>query len=277
MRCASTRVLPDPAPATMSSGVPSWTTAARCCGLSPSSRRSSAPAAPVPVGLRLVLPVALSRLRVAGRWTVGEGGHRGPESRRRGRPYDRGRARDTRRRRRRRDPPARARAGRHRAPRRRRLRRERDDRGVDPRGHRRSRTRSSRTATPAASTRTSRATRSRRSAQAEQTAAAKAVGVDDVRFLGYTDGELVVSLDLRRDITPGDPRGTAAAAALPVAGAQLGPAARLAPGPHGCRRGDGPGRVPGRAQPVRAPHAAPRRGPGRLDRATTCGSWAARG
>jgi LmbE family N-acetylglucosaminyl deacetylase len=37
--------------------------------------------------------------------------------------------------------------------------------------------------------------------QAEQTAAAKAVGVDDVRFLGYTDGELVVSLDLRRDIS----------------------------------------------------------------------------
>jgi LmbE family N-acetylglucosaminyl deacetylase len=37
--------------------------------------------------------------------------------------------------------------------------------------------------------------------QAEQRAAAKAVGVDDVRFLGYTDGELVVTLDLRRDIS----------------------------------------------------------------------------
>jgi LmbE family N-acetylglucosaminyl deacetylase len=37
--------------------------------------------------------------------------------------------------------------------------------------------------------------------RAEQTAAAKAVGVDDVRFLGYTDGELVVSLELRRDIS----------------------------------------------------------------------------
>ena len=37
--------------------------------------------------------------------------------------------------------------------------------------------------------------------QAEQCAAAKAVGVDDVRFLGYTDGELMVSLDLRRDIS----------------------------------------------------------------------------
>ncbi|MFI5101362.1 MAG: PIG-L deacetylase family protein [Actinomycetes bacterium] len=37
--------------------------------------------------------------------------------------------------------------------------------------------------------------------QAEQRAAAKTVGVDDVRFLGYTDGELVVSLGLRRDIS----------------------------------------------------------------------------
>ncbi len=37
--------------------------------------------------------------------------------------------------------------------------------------------------------------------QAEQRAAAKAVGVDDVRFLGYVDGELTVSHDLRRDIS----------------------------------------------------------------------------
>ncbi|MBB4914089.1 PIG-L deacetylase family protein [Streptosporangium saharense] len=34
----------------------------------------------------------------------------------------------------------------------------------------------------------------------EQTAAAKAVGVTDVRFLGYPDGTVVQSLDLRRDI-----------------------------------------------------------------------------
>src|SRR5579875_2058720 len=38
MRWVSTRVLPDPAPATMSSGPPWCTTAARCCGLSPASR-----------------------------------------------------------------------------------------------------------------------------------------------------------------------------------------------------------------------------------------------
>ncbi|MDR8408681.1 PIG-L family deacetylase [Nonomuraea sp. 3-1Str] len=36
--------------------------------------------------------------------------------------------------------------------------------------------------------------------RAEQTAAAKAVGVTDVRFLGYSDGTVVPSLDLRRDI-----------------------------------------------------------------------------
>ncbi len=35
----------------------------------------------------------------------------------------------------------------------------------------------------------------------EQVAAARAVGVDDVRFLGYRDGELTVTHDLRRDIT----------------------------------------------------------------------------
>jgi len=37
--------------------------------------------------------------------------------------------------------------------------------------------------------------------RAEQTAAAAIVGVTDVRFLGYRDGELTVSHDLRRDIS----------------------------------------------------------------------------
>ncbi len=37
--------------------------------------------------------------------------------------------------------------------------------------------------------------------RAEQEAAAKAVGVSDVRFLGYTDGELTVTHELRRDIS----------------------------------------------------------------------------
>ncbi len=37
--------------------------------------------------------------------------------------------------------------------------------------------------------------------RAEQTAAAKVVGVDDVVFLGYPDGRLQPTLDLRRDIS----------------------------------------------------------------------------
>ena len=37
--------------------------------------------------------------------------------------------------------------------------------------------------------------------QAEQRAAAEEVGVHDVRFLGYPDGRLELSLDLRRDIS----------------------------------------------------------------------------
>ena len=37
--------------------------------------------------------------------------------------------------------------------------------------------------------------------RAEQTAAAACVGVTDVRFLGYRDGELTVSHELRRDIS----------------------------------------------------------------------------
>lgn len=36
--------------------------------------------------------------------------------------------------------------------------------------------------------------------RAEQTAAAKCVGVEDVRFLGYPDGRLTVTFELRRDI-----------------------------------------------------------------------------
>ena len=47
MRCAmrrvSTAVLPEPATATMSSGRPACRTAARCCGLSPSSKSSRDP------------------------------------------------------------------------------------------------------------------------------------------------------------------------------------------------------------------------------------------
>ena len=37
MRCVSTRVLPEPAPARMSRGPPGWATAACCSGFKPSS------------------------------------------------------------------------------------------------------------------------------------------------------------------------------------------------------------------------------------------------
>lgn len=40
IRRVSTAVLPEPAPATMSSGAPRWATAARCCGFRPSSNAS---------------------------------------------------------------------------------------------------------------------------------------------------------------------------------------------------------------------------------------------
>jgi LmbE family N-acetylglucosaminyl deacetylase len=40
----------------------------------------------------------------------------------------------------------------------------------------------------------------RRIRRAEQTAAAKAVGVTDLMFLGYPDGRLVATLELRRDL-----------------------------------------------------------------------------
>src|SRR5690348_9848053 len=36
--------------------------------------------------------------------------------------------------------------------------------------------------------------------QAEQRAAAREVGVEDVHFLGYPDGRLTLTLELRRDI-----------------------------------------------------------------------------
>ncbi len=53
----------------------------------------------------------------------------------------------------------------------------------------------------------------------EQTAAAQAIGVDELHFLGYPDGRLEVTLDLRRDISPRDPPRTSPAGAGAVPGA----------------------------------------------------------
>ena len=80
--------------------------------------------------------------------------------------------------------------------------------------------------------------------RAEQVAAAAAVGVDDVRFLGYRDGELTVTHDLRRDITRVIRAGPARAGDDDVPGAQLGSHRRLPSGPHGRGRGDRAGHLP---------------------------------
>ena len=112
--------------------------------------------------------------------------------------------------------------------------------------------------------------------QAEQRAAGERLGVHDVRFLGYVDGELTVTHDLRRDISRVIRQVRPQRMVVPVARAQLGPDRRVAPGPHGGRRGGPPGRLPGRAQPVRAPVAAARRGAGRVDGARGVGDGHAR-
>ena len=143
---------------------------------------------------------------------------------------------------------------RHRAPRRRRLRGRRDGRHLDRgrhRGHLRDRHRRRR-----------RRLRPGRPApqipgirQAEQRAAAKAVGVDDVRFLGYTDGELVVTLDLRRDISRviRQVRPQRLLCQSPERNWERLPASH--PDHLAAGRGGDPGGVPGRAQPVRPPRA----------------------
>ena len=87
----------------------------------------------------------------------------------------------------------------------------------------------------------------------EQRAAAKAVGVQDVRFLGYVDGEPGGDPDAGARPGPG------AAPGPPPAGAHLEPGAeleRLAPShPDHLAGGEGrdPGAVPGVGQPVRVP------------------------
>jgi len=61
---------------------------------------------------------------------------------------------------------------------------------------------------------------------------AKVVGVTDITFLGYQDGELTVTHELRRDISRVI-RQKRPDAWCPVPGAQLDPAVRLAPRPPG--------------------------------------------
>ena len=101
--------------------------------------------------------------------------------------------------------------------------------------------------------------------RAEQRAAAAVVGVNDVRFLGYDDGELVVSHDLRRDISRVIRQVRPQRILVQSPGAQLAAHPGLAPGPPGGGRGGDPGGLPGRPQPVRPHDAASRRGPRGVD------------
>ena len=86
--------------------------------------------------------------------------------------------------------------------------------------------------------------------EAEQRAAAKEVGVSDVRFLGYSDGRLTPSLELRRDISREIRRFRPHRVLAPspeIWWRRL----RLAPGPPHRRRGQLRRRLPRRAQPLR--------------------------
>ena len=72
----------------------------------------------------------------------------------------------------------------------------------------------------------------------EQRNAARTLGVARVEFLGYPDGEVEDTREVRRDVTPRDPEVAARSAHLPVSQPHLQPG-RLAPRPpRGRRRGD---------------------------------------
>ena len=101
--------------------------------------------------------------------------------------------------------------------------------------------------------------------QAEQRAAAAAVGVTDVRFLGYPDGRLELTLDLRRDISRVIRQVRPQRVLTTLAGAVLGPDRRQPSRPHDGGRVDAAGGLPRRPQPVRVPRTARRRGPRGVD------------
>ena len=69
--------------------------------------------------------------------------------------------------------------------------------------------------------------------QAEQTAAAKQVGVHDLHFLGYPDGSVEPSLALAPGPCQGDQAAAARSCGVPVPGAQLRPDGCESPRPPG--------------------------------------------
>ena len=143
--------------------------------------------------------------------------------------------------------------------RRRRLRLRRVGGGDDRRRHRGRRTASSPTATRAAPRPACPARRWRRCAATSRRAAAAVVGVHDLHFLGYPDGRVEPTLELRRDITrvirTGAPRPGDDAVARP----QLGPHLREPSRPPRDRRGDDRARcTPTRATAGRIPSSRPK-------------------
>ncbi len=83
--------------------------------------------------------------------------------------------------------------------------------------------------------------------RAEQVAAAKCVGVHDVRFLGYPDGRVEATLDLRRDLARVIRQVRPDRVAVPQPGAELRQDRdRPSRPPRGGLRGPGRG-LPGRA------------------------------
>ena len=102
--------------------------------------------------------------------------------------------------------------------------------------------------------------------EAEQRAAAKEVGVSDVRFLGYSDGRLTPSLELRRDISREIRRfrPQRVLTQSPEIWWRRLPASH--PDHRADRRGRSRRRLPRCAQPVRPSGAARRGGPGSVGR-----------
>src|SRR5271166_4910196 len=97
--------------------------------------------------------------------------------------------------------------------------------------------------------------------RAEQVTAAKCVGVHDVRFLGYPDGRVEATLDLRRDLARVIRQVRPDRVVCPSQERHRPPRP-----PRGGLRCPGR-RLPGRTEPVRLPRAPPERVAGRLDRA----------
>ena len=103
--------------------------------------------------------------------------------------------------------------------------------------------------------------------RAEQVAAAKCVGVHDVRFLGYPDGRVEATLDLRRDLARvirqvRPDRVVCPSPERNYARIGIGHPDHRAVGSAALER-----RLPGRTEPVRLPRTPPERVAGRLDRA----------